>query len=283
MRSDTLSLTVNDLLVLYRAIHAATYNPDPVLHQNLIRLAKDPRIQDAANAALEAFDEANPTILIPVDASLRDPKERVYPMSFEVRLQEMDLLEKHEQVVAALRAYEAGEADFNSFDSLQRDYLSVLAAFGQIMSHAKEIAVMGESASVGTIKLLANMPVALQRLLDGIPGRFDVLNDLIKGREVFSNVGVVAPTSTLTRFITAKDDNEKKTLAWGVITDADGTMRISLRDFRPHVKMLMEVGHTDMAQQLTVDYLDAYAKGLNRYIADLYEITRASRETQEPQ
>jgi hypothetical protein len=70
---------------------------------------------------------------------------------------------------------------------------------------------------VGSIKLLAYMPAPLQRLLDNIPGRFDVLNDIIKGREVFSNVGAVAKTSTLTRFITAKDDNDKKTLAWGVI------------------------------------------------------------------
>ncbi|MEJ2560138.1 MAG: hypothetical protein P8186_28780 [Anaerolineae bacterium] len=147
------------------------------------------------------------------------------------------------------------------------------------MSKAKEIALTGESASVGTIKLLAHMPTPLQRLLEQIPGRFDVLNDVIKGREVFSNVGAVAQASTLTRFITAKDDNDKKTLAWGVITDAEGVMRMSLRDFRPHVGMLEAVGHKELATRIVQDYLDTYAHGLNNFVRDLQRITLASRET----
>ncbi len=106
-----------------------------------------------------------------------------------------------------------------------------------------------------------------------------MLNDIIKGREVFSNVGAVAPDSTLTRFITAKDDNDRKTLAWGVLTDANGVMRLSLRDFRPHVRLLMDIGRRDLATCLVQDYLDAYANGLNSYIRDLYRITLTSRET----
>jgi hypothetical protein len=148
-----------------------------------------------------------------------------------------------------------------------------------VLSRAKEIANAGESGSVGTIKLLAHMPAPLQRMLDQVPGRFDVLNDIIKGREVFSNVGAVAPSSTLTRFITAKDDNEKKTLAWGVITDARGVMRVSLRDFRPHVAALAACGRNDLAARITQDYLSTYAHGLNDFIRDLQRITRASRET----
>jgi hypothetical protein len=123
------------------------------------------------------------------------------------------------------------------------------------------------------------MPTPLQRLLDDVPGRFDILNDIIKGREVVSNVGAVAPKSTLTRFITAKDDNEKKTLAWGIITDARGVMRISLRDFRPHVRLLKAAGQKELAARIVQDYLDAYAHGLNHYIQDLLKITEASRET----
>ena len=123
------------------------------------------------------------------------------------------------------------------------------------------------------------MPAPLQRLLDQVPGQFDVLNDIIKGREVFSNVGAVAPNSTLTRFITAKDDNDRKTLAWGVLTDAQGVMRVSLRDFRPHVAALQTIGRRDLAVRITEDYLDAYAQGLNKYVHDLHRITRFSRET----
>ena len=77
---------------------------------------------------------------------------------------------------------------------------------------------------------MAQMPTPLQRLLDQIPGRFDILNDLIKGREIFSNIGAVARSSSLTRFASAKDDNDKKELAWGVLTDASGTMVLTLRD-----------------------------------------------------
>jgi len=140
-------------------------------------------------------------------------------MTFEVPLRDLDLLNLHHQAMAALKAYKAGEGDrtmlYARFDQLQRTYLATLAHFGAVLSRAKEIAFSGESASVGTIKLLAHMPTPLQRMLDQIPSRFDVLNDLIRGREVISNVGAVVPSSTLTRFMTAKDDNEKKTLAWG--------------------------------------------------------------------
>jgi hypothetical protein len=102
-----------------------------------------------------------------------------------------------------------------------------------------------------------------------------VLNDVIKGQEVFSNVGQVAASSSLTRFNTAKDDNEKKVLAWGIITDAKGTLRISLRDSRPHVAALVGVRQQALAQQMTQEYLDAYALGLNTFVEELTRITRA--------
>jgi hypothetical protein len=116
-------------------------------------------------------------------------------------------------------------------------------------------------------------------MIDRVLGRFDMLNDLIKGREILSNVGAVAPASTLTRFITAKDDNEKKSLVWGVVTDAQGVMFISLRDFRPHVGSLLACGRRGLAIRIAQDYLDAYAHGLNEFVRDLQRITRASRET----
>jgi hypothetical protein len=193
------------------------------------------------------------------------------------------LLNLHRQCIAALDGYASGSGDrsahYNNFDKLQRAYLAALAGFGIVLSKAKEIANAGESTSTGAIKLLANMPAALQRMLDAIPSRIDLLNDILKGREVFSNVGAVAPNSTLTRFITAKDDNDKKTLAWGVITDAAGVMRISLRDFRPHARLLSAVDQKEVAGLIVQDYLDAYAAGLNKFILDLQRITETSRET----
>ena len=284
-RNDLLRLTVNDLLVLYRAIHAATYRPDPDLLTELRGLAQQDTTQQPALAALKALvpaNQTNPAILIPVDASQRSPRDRLYPMSFEVPLGELDFLNLHQRVLEALKAYRSASGDravwYADFDRLQRVYLATLAGFGAILSKAKEMALTGESASVGTIKLLAHMPTPLQHLLDKVPSRFDMLNDIIKGREVFSNVGAVAPTSTLTRFITAKDDNEKKTLAWGIITAADGVMRISLRDFRPHIGLLAAAGLNGLALRICQDYLDTYTRGLNAFIRDVRSITLVSHE-----
>ncbi|HSD83794.1 MAG TPA: hypothetical protein VLG46_08050, partial [Anaerolineae bacterium] len=283
-RSELLEVTVNDLLVLYRAIHAATYQPDQGLVTDLKSLLREPKAKAAIQAAVEALAadrQTNPAILIPVDASQRHPHERVYPMTFEAPLRDLDLLQLHARAIHALEEIRQAEGDhraelFTEFDQVQRMYLATLAGYGEFMSRAKAIALTGESASVGTIKLLAHMPQALQRLLDRVPGRIDVLNDLIKGREVFSNVGAVARSSTLTRFATAKDDNDKKMLAWGVLTDAQGVMHVTLRDFRPHVGQLIAVGLADTARRLAQDYVDAYARGLNRYIRGLQHITLAS-------
>ena len=285
-RSDLLQLTVNDLLVLYRAIHALTYQPAPALSAELRELLKVGPAQAAAQSALDELERArrvNPAILIPLDASQRSPRARLYPMTFEVPLRDLDVLSLHAGALAALAAYEQGTGDrtalYTEFDRLQRTYLATLAGFGAVLSRGKEFALRGESASVGSLKMLAHMPAPLQRLLDRVPSQFDSLNDILKGREVFSNIGAVAKTSTLTRFITAKDDNDKKTLAWGALTDAQGVLRLTLRDFRPQVSRLVACGQKDLARRLTQDYLDAYVRGLNQFVLELRRITLASRET----
>jgi hypothetical protein len=287
LRNDLIQLTVNDILILYRAIHAVTYRLAPELINELETLTHlEGDAGQAASVTLETLmlnKPRNPAILIPVDASQRSPRERLYPMTFEVPLGELNLINLHRGVVAALDAYERGVGErkdlYKKFDNLQRQYLASLAGFGQVMSRAKEIANAGESANVGALKLLAHMPSPLQKLLDQVPERFNILYDIIKGREVFSNLGAVAPTSTLTRFITAKDDNEKKILGWGVLTDAQGVMHISLRDFRPYVTLLIACGRGELARRITQAYLDSYAHGLNEFVQDLHRITRASRET----
>ena len=290
-RSDLIQLTVNDLLILYRAIHNCTYRLNPQLESQLRALADERGAKYAALSALQAIDhqgKLNPAILLPLDASVRNPRDRLYPMTFEVPLAELDLISLHARTLQALASYQTApsgnQADrtrrYEIFDTLQRTYLAALAGFGAVLNRAKEVAGTGESASVGAIKMLAHLPAPLQKLLDKIPGQFDLLNDIVKGREVFSNIGMVAPKSTLTRFISAKDDNAKKTLVWGVITDAHQIMHISLRDFRPHVGLLLQAGYSHLARYLTQDYLDSYALGLNQFIAELYRITAASRETQ---
>jgi hypothetical protein len=253
----------------------------------LRQLSEESKGRPAALSALDALDQAkqlNPTVVIPVDVSPRSPRDRLHPITFEVPLKDLDLIGLHQKVVAAWIAYKQDAAGdrgpaYAEFDRLQRVYLATLAGFGQVLSRVKEIALAGESSSMGALKLLAHMPAAFRQILDKVPERFEVLNDLIKGREAFSNIGLVAPASSLSRFSSAKDDNERKTLVWGVITDAQGVMRLSLRDFRPHVGLLAAAGQRDLARRITQDYLDSYATGLNRFVRDLQGITQASRET----
>lgn len=286
LRNDLIHLTVNDLLILFRAIHAGTYRPDPDLLEELHELATRPATRLAAESALRQISNSehiNPAMLIPVDASQFDPRDRVHPISFIVPLRELGLISQHHQATEALAAYrqEAGDraAAYASFDEVQRRYLASLAGCGAVFHQAKRVAAAGQSTSVGSIRLLAHLPPALQQMLDGIPGRFEVLNDIIKGREVFSNIGAVAPNSSLTRFMTAKDDNEMKNLAWGVLTDAQQKMHITLRDFRPHVRLLIEAGQKKVAERITADFLNSYARALNQYVMELQQITLASRET----
>lgn len=272
-RSDLLNLTVNDLLILYRALHVTHYQPSEALTLKLRKLCENSPTREAGKAALDALNEIreiNPVILVPIDASLRRPRERLFPMTFEVPLADLNLTSLHEEAVAAVSALQAGQDGAQEqFDKIQTEYLAVLAGLGQLSTSAKQVAVAGKSNSVETIKLLANFPKPLQGLLASIPDQFEVLNDMVKGREVISNVGAVVKSSTLTRFITAKDDNERKTLCWGIMTDAKGTLTITLRDFRPHVHLLTQAGEQKVAQQMTADYLTAYAHGLNHFMREL--------------
>lgn len=274
------SLTINDILLLYRVIHAATYRPSPDL-MALFETIPAAAATIARKAVATPTQQQNPAILVPVDASRRSPRERVVPMTFEVPLTSLDLINLHQQTMAALHSYERGgrhrQAAYGQFNKHQTTYLQTLAGLGQVLHQAKRRALEGESFSASTIRLLAHVPLPIQRMLDKIPGQFDVINDIVKGREVFSNVGLVTGNSSLTRFMTAKDDNEKKELAWGVLTDSGNKMVITLRDFRPHVGALAAINHNALAQQITADLLRTYALGLNQFVADLSRILAATR------
>lgn len=286
LRSDLLQLTINDLLILYRAIHALRYRPSPSLQAHLDDLAKrHPDLLAVVSKSLQATRTDHLYLLILLDASRLSPRDRLYPVNVEVPLDKLPLLDLHRQTLEALQAYETASHNrasaYRTFDRLQRTYLSMLAGMGSYLGKIKQIASQGESASIGAIRLLAHLPPALQRLLNELPQRIDLLNNLLKGQEVFSNLGRVAPGSSLTRFITAKDDNDQKQLAWGALTDNDGVLQLTLRDFRPHVAALQVAGLADLANRITQDYLEEYAAGLNVYVRELHRITYASRETQQ--
>jgi hypothetical protein len=272
-------------LILYRTYHALTYQPLPELITELNLLLQNSSNKSAALAALEALDsskQGNPAIAIPVDASPRSPRQRLYPMTFELPA-EIEFITLHQRTLRALTGCLDSPDDldraYTEFDQLRREYLATLAGFGELLNKGKDLARLGESTSTGGLRLLAYLPTPLQLLLNKVPDHFDSLNDLMKGKEVLSNVGAVAPASSLTRFISAKDDNVKKTLIWGVLTDAHGVMWVTLRDFRPHVALLITAGRQDLAKQIAGHYMETYATGLNDFISELRRIIQASRRT----
>jgi hypothetical protein len=268
-------LTVNDLLLLYRFFHATWYQPSRTLIQALEAFqsrARSSEVQSAYQAiedTLAHFHETNPALLIPMDASNVSPRERVFPTTFRNPLTEI-----RQRFVIAQDRYRAYRVHADSdhwldFDRARRELLTYLKAFGELMDTLKAVTMRGESFNTATIRLLAHVPPSMQNLLDQIPQHIGVLNEVIKGSEVFSNVGRVAPGTSLKRFISAKDDGQTKELIWGILTDDQGQMHITLRDFRPFVPHLLSMGETELADLLTKDYLDSYVQGLNRFVAEL--------------
>ena len=273
LRQRGISLTVNDLLLLYRSIHAAEYEPSPRLERALDAFRHRADTADARQAletiraTLARFQETNPALLIPMDASNVSPRERVFPTTFRNPL--VDIRDRLTEAQVHYQAYRSDPALWEAFDRARRELLAYLDAFGELLVALKAVTRRGESFNTASIRLLAHLPPSMQSLLDQIPQRIGVLNEVVKGNEVFSNVGRVAPGATLTRFISAKDDGETKELVWGILTDDQGRMQISLRDFRPFVPMLLALGEAPLADLLAQDYLHSYVQGFNRFLAQL--------------
>ena len=274
-------LTVNDLLLLYRSFHAASYDLSPQVRQmveTFASQANSPQVQAALETiktTLTRLCETNPALLIPMSASNVSPRERVFPTTFRNPL--VDIREKFTAARVGLQACHGhvSSGQWAAFDRARRELLAYLEAFGQVLDALKAVTMRGESFNTATIRMLAHLPPSMQHLMDGIPQRVSALNEIIKGNEVFSNVGRVAPGSTITRFISAKDDGVTKELIWGVITDDQGRMHVSLRDFRPFVPQLLALNEDGLANMLAQDYLMTYVRGFNRFILDLGDIVAA--------
>jgi hypothetical protein len=289
-RHNELRLTVNDFLILYRALHNQRYEPSVALIQTLQELSQmgNSAQRAAADSTLEqlrGLRHTNPAFLIPIDATALDPKERIYPVTFRPQAPWTDLGVQHaltwqvRQTLKNASSHRDHQLAWNIFSEERTKYLEMLRMFNLLMLRYKEVALAGQSFSTRTLKILASVPKRLQSWLNHIPDRIDLLNDMLKGTEVFSNVGRVADSSSLSRFMTAKDDNEKKVLCWGIMTRADNTMVITLRDFRPWVVALRDAGVPHIAQLVTQDFLDGYVEGLYHFLSQLnYIVTTTVQE-----
>ncbi len=273
--------TVNDLLILYRCHFGHLYTPSPELEQALARLQTQGSAEALAayTLAMEMLAKSqanNPSIMLPMDASGLSPRERLHPTTF--RNPFTQLWAKYQSTLALLKQYQTyqTQAHWSAFSEARYALLVQLDHFGQLLQAHKRVALEGESPSSAAMRLLAHVPDSLLKLLDEIPRRIDVLNEVIKGEEVFSNVGRVARGSSLSRFISAKDDNENKTLVWGILTDDQEVLHLTLRDFRPHVAALARIGRLDLARFMAAHYLDSFAHGFNEFVAHLLDILNAT-------
>lgn len=280
-RRRELKLTVNDMLIFYRGEFNHVYKPSPELENALfeLRAVGTTEAEDAyrlVNESIIKCQASPPSIMIPMDASATSPHERLYPTTF--RNPFTDLWENYQTTKEALQRYEVAQtaSHWTIFSETRNKLLVQFDYLGQLLRAYKKVAMAGGSLSTATLKLMAHLPHMMLKLLDEIPQRIDVLNELLKGDEVFSNVGRVARGASLCRFISAKDDNENKLLVWGIITDDKETMHLSLRDFRPYIEALHQLGRRDLAEMVVQDYLAAFTIGFNQFVGFLLDILNAN-------
>ncbi|MCD4738039.1 MAG: hypothetical protein K8R89_02110 [Anaerolineae bacterium] len=283
LRKRGIRLTINDILLLYRYFHAQVYRPGDVVAESLKGLAERlpakeyAQIRQSIEEAWASDRTTNPALLIPMDATQVAPHERIYPTTFRNPLTDLPVI--FEGVQSAYSTYRRADSNENweEFDRQRRVLLAYLQVFGNLLGALKDVTMRGESLNVATLQLLGHLPPAMQHLLDGIPRRIGVLNEVLKGSEVFSNVGRVAVGSTLRRFNSAKDDGAAKELVWGILTDDQGILHLSLRDFRSFVALLWEHDEVEVARALTQDYLVSYARGLNAFVKMLGQVVTAKQ------
>ncbi len=276
-------LTANDLLVITRIVHAAHYVPSPSVQKEIDALrdgAKTPdekRAVAAIQRSLKRGRLTNPALLIPVDASPHEPHERLFPITFRNLVLADNLVWVWDDTWEAYQAYRRieppdtpeGVAALKAFALKRALLIGNLIAFSHVLAANKAVGLRGESLNIAVLKMLVGLPSWLQRFLNLIPEQFSVLNEIIKGDEVYSNVGRVAPGSSLTRFMSAKDDGNTKALVWGVMSDDQDRLIVTMRDFRPHVKPLIQAGRADLAQRLAQDYVTTYTADLIGLVARL--------------
>ncbi len=281
------NLTVNDLLIITRIFHAAHYKPSPAVQKQIdefranARTAGEKHAVAAIERSLQRGRLTNPALLIPVDASLSDPQERIFPITF--RNLADNLVWVWDETWESYQSYRKieppdtpeGIEALRKF-ALKRTFLiGNLRAFSYILAANKSVAMRGDSLNIAIIKRISHLPIWLQRLLNTIPEQFQMLNEVIKGDEVYSNVGRVAKGSSITRFMSAKDDGNTKALVWGVMTDDKNRLIVTMRDFRPHVKPLVLANRIDLARQMAQDYVVSYTADLIGLVARLSAMLQA--------
>lgn len=278
LRQRGVQLTINDLLILGRVFHAEEYIPSADLSKAVAKLPE--KLMLSVMKSVEGSTGVNPSLLIPMDASFNNPRDRVYPTSFRNPLSGM--MDAYDEAKLAYGMYLVRQdADaWHDLDEARKQFFIYLLYFGELLDAIKAITTRGESFNMATIRLMAHLPPSVQQILDQIPQRVGILNEVVKGEEVFSNVGRVAARSSLSRFISAKDDGKAKRLVWGILTDDQNVLHVTLRDFRSHVEPLIEADYVDIADLVAHDYVRAYTETVNRLVSEIRDLALAEPKHQ---
>jgi hypothetical protein len=273
------ALTVNDLLITGRLFHAANYEPSPHVLEAVenfsqsVRTAAERRALRSIERSFEKGRDVTPALAIPVDASPTDPRQRIFLLTFrDVETEVVRLWNAAWDAYQAYRRIEPpntpeGVAAYRVFEEQRVALIDTLRELTLLLDASKSVAVRGDSFAEGIFNVLANLPSGLQNVLRFIPEQFEFLNEITRGNEIYSNIGRVAPGSSLARFITAKDDGRAKDIVWGIMTNDQGNMVVTMRDFRPHVAPLVRVGRVDLAHLMAQDYVNAYTNDLLGLVA----------------
>ncbi len=288
LRPVGINISVNDILTLYRSIYDPIYSEmvatglgvrrklmsrlDGVLPSGPQKLRAVKLIDETLIEMKKELETSNPSLLIPMDASFVDPKERLFPTTFRNPFVEIYTLYRQTRGLYEDLLVEYSQDTNQVFIEKRKELCKHILGFTEYFGALKRMTMQGESFNTATIKMLAHLPPSMQSTLNLIPQKISVLNEIIKGEEVFSNVGRVARGSSLSRFMSAKDDGETKTLIWGIMSDKDGRLTISLRDFRKHVPVFIKIGGERLARMLAQDYLDRHARGLNNFVKEMIDI-----------
>jgi hypothetical protein len=275
------SPTVTEFAILYRCKFGMEYQTSAEIETALSELEASGQ-SDAVHLvrkSLSKLQNNNPSILIPLSASAVKPRDRLYPTTFRNPFSEM--WGTHDKTTEALDNYLANPTQNNwaKFADSRGALLTQLNYFSELLKAYKRVALQGGSTSTATMKLLAHVPDSFREILNKIPQRIDILNEVLKGEEVLSNVGRVANGSSITRFISAKDDNENKTLVWGIVSDNTDTLCVTLRDFRPHITALAKIGRLDLAKMIVTHQVDEFTSNFNKFVNSLLDIMNVKKSS----
>lgn len=269
--------TVNDILTIYRAMHNQRYTPSLKLQRALAQLRIDGHgaLADQVESMWQKRKTEPVSLFLPMDATYVDPKLRLYPATFKNFLPELVTLYEETMTLLNEQTYHPTPHGATAFQDKRTELMANMMVLTEYFKMLKRITRQGESISTAAIQYLAHLPSTMQNTLDMVPEHIGALSEILKGEEVFSNVGRVAPSSSLVRFTSAKDGGASKRLVWGIMCDSAGTLKISLRDFRPHVPPLIKLGYGSLAELIAWDDLESYSTGLNNFAEGLTKIVRA--------